>query len=259
MKKLLLIGAGNMARALWSKQWATTFQLTVYTPSGDSAKKFVQQFGGVAKNIDEIKGDFDYLFLACKPQQVEDVAQQFREFCTEKTLIISILASIEVVQLQTIFGVKSVLRLMPNTPAKVQLGTITYFSNEEDLVKPILTLLKNSSTLVPLRSEEEIDITTPVSGSGPAFLFELARIWQLYLEQHGISPTIAKELISSTFVGSAALMQHSTESFQQLRQEVTSKAGVTERGLATLSTRDFEQTVLQSLEDALMRIAELRG
>jgi pyrroline-5-carboxylate reductase len=259
VKKLLLIGAGNMVRALWSKEWAERFELLVYTPSGSSADKFVELYGGKRGCLDSLPNHVDYLFLGHKPQQCREVATLFSKAVSSDTAIISILASITTEQLSSLYGVNSVLRLMPNTPAKVGRGTITFFQRGDGDFTRSLELLGRSSRLIGLADERQIDITTPVTGSGPAFLFELARIWQQFLEQQGIATEQARDLVAETFLGSATLLHQSELSFAQLRNEVTSKGGVTQRGLESLSASDFEQTILQSLNSALKRIDELRG
>ena len=252
------MGAGNMVSALWPSQLVESYDIDIYTPSYHSAEQFAKKFGGRAIREEQLRSSYDLLFLAHKPQQLGEVRDflQRVDFCRAE--LISILASISISQLQEAFSTTKVLRLMPNTPVKVGAGVVTCFSHFFTEFQSIVELLSQNALILKLASEEELDDSTPITGSGPAFLFELARVWQLYLEQKGFDSSLAAKMVRETLYGSSCLLRESNRSFTTLRNEVTSKKGVTERGLDTLSTRDFEQIVLQSLNDARQRIEELK-
>ncbi len=248
-----------MATALIDRTWGEHFSIDVYTPSGSSAHRFAKLCGIDAVDRLDNRVKYDALFLAFKPQQLLGVAEELESFDLSNTLVVSILASISVEKLKELFKTEAILRLMPNTPAKIGQGVITYFSSiQNNLVDICLELLGRKSLLIDCQDEQQIDLSTPITGSGPAFIFELARIWQLFLEEQGFSASMSRQMVAKTIAGSALLLESSEEEFITLRNQVTSKKGVTEQGLISLANSNFEDIVLESLERCLQRIEELK-
>ncbi len=258
-KRLLLLGCGNMAKALISKQWNEQLSIDVYSPSGVSSNNFVQEYAGKVIDSLDASVSYDYVFFAFKPQQLTTVAESLSDFDLHSTDCISILASIDCKTIQSKFGMNNILRIMPNTPAKIGAGTLTYYvAGERSIWDDILTLFSNNSVTIECGKEREIDLSTPITGSGPAFIFELARIWEKFLHNQGFDKQTASSMVHNTFLGSAKLMLDSPDGVEQLKKQVTSKAGVTERGLDSLVGSEFEKTVIQSLNECLNRIEELK-
>lgn len=259
MKNLLLLGCGNMAKALISSTWFEAYSIDVYAPNIASSSQFCSNIGGRQLLKLDLSKKYDYVFLAFKPQQLEDVVELMQPFDLSQSSILSILASIESSDLADKLNISNVLRVMPNTPAQVGAGTLTYFiKGDKSKWNTILDLFSQSSTIIECLKESEIDASTPVTGSGPAFIFELGRIWEGFLIEQGFNQKKASDMVKSTLFGSSLLMKESSLSFEELRNQVTSKAGITERGLNTLESSDFEKIIIQSLTDCLTRIEELK-
>ena len=76
----------------------------------------------------------------------------------------------------------------------------------------------------------------------------------------GLSEREARKLAVETVFGSAALAAQSAESFEQLRKNVTSPGGTTERALAVLMAADAWPTALsRAIAAATARSRELAG
>jgi pyrroline-5-carboxylate reductase len=70
----------------------------------------------------------------------------------------------------------------------------------------------------------------------------------------------AKEIVSQTFFGSAALMNspaNSDKSFEELRSQVTSKKGVTYEALGVLENNNLQNIFSNAFEAAYKRTIEL--
>ena len=102
---------------------------------------------------------------------------------------------------------------MPNTPSKIGKGVqLLYFSpsvnsSEQGFVEE---LFSSSGELFVFQNEDQIDLVTPHCGSGPAFVFELARILIADLEEKGISRVGAEKMIKYMFYGASSLLLNST-------------------------------------------------
>ncbi len=73
----------------------------------------------------------------------------------------------------------------------------------------------------------------------------------------GLSPTAAKNLILQTAKGSVAMALNSNSEVSELRRQVTSPGGTTEKAIATLHAGNLNQLVYQAMKAALERAQEL--
>lgn len=260
--KVGIIGAGNMAQALLIplKNFFqdSRFEILIYTPSKIRAKNLASVLDGqVAEEIKQIN-QCDVIILAHKPQQLMEVSGHLS--LDKNSALISMLASIESGQMRSLFGVEKVLRLMPNTPAQVGLGVITYFHLPEHLTffSPWINALKKDSQLIQFQDESMIDLTTPELGSGPGLVLELIRIFSSSLMQKGLSESDSIRLASSVFYGSGKLALISERSPEVLRDQVTSKGGITHECLRVLKNKNIENIFQQAFKAGHNRSIELK-
>ena len=136
--KLLVIGAGNMAKALFPpmKEEFKSWEIYFYTPSIVRAKTLATQMNQkFISDSNDWPKEFDGVFLAHKPQQLSSVRSLLHSNLTKKPkFILSILAGVTVNKIKDQLFEVPVLRMMPNTPCLVGKGIVTYFcDNDFDL------------------------------------------------------------------------------------------------------------------------------
>ena len=103
-------------------------------------------------------------------------------------------------------------------------------------------------------------IVTAVSGGGPAYVFLLAELLERAAMEQGIPPDLARRMARATVAGSGALLAASTEDAAQLRRNVTSPKGTTERALAVLMEQAAWPThISRAIAAATARSRELAG
>ena len=142
-----------------------------------------------------------------------------------------------------------IIRIMPNTPCAVGEGVVSIFfdesikNKEKDLIKDIF---HSVGLVIELNEEEQINTSTVFTGSGPGFLFEIARIMHSKILEKGINPEISKKMIGQTFLGAAKQMIESDKSYESLRNSVTSKGGTTEAGLKILNQKNLNRNFRRS-------------
>ena len=100
-------------------------------------------------------------------------------------------------------------------------------------------------------------MVTAVSGSGPAYFFLLAEALANAAEKIGLSKEQAGVLAVQTMLGSAILLEKSGKSPAELRRNVASKGGTTEKALETFNKGGFSQLVAEAVEAAYRRAKEL--
>ncbi|MBC7540837.1 MAG: NAD(P)-binding domain-containing protein [Bacteriovorax sp.] len=260
--KIGVFGCGNMGRALvlGMKAQFPAADFFLFTPSKLKAQELAVTVGG--KSLDQsvdMPRDLDWYLLAFKPQSLNEFQFNF----APDSKIISILAGVKTSKLIAKFNSKKIARLMPNTPSALGQGANLLFLNShfnqiEEL--EINSLLSATGKLFPMKTEEDLDLTTAFSGSGPALIFELARIFEFELNRMTNGRVPAKEIVSQTFFGSAALMNSPLNlgtSFEELRSQVTSKKGVTFEALEILKNKNIQEIFSKAFEAAYNRTIEL--
>ena len=103
-----------------------------------------------------------------------------------------------------------------------------------------------------VEDEEALHAVTAISGSGPAYLFAFMEAMQHAASLHGLSPELARELVTQTMKGAALLASQSPDDAATLRAQVTSKGGTTEAALAAFALGDFTGLV-KAVVDAASR------
>ncbi len=205
----------------------------------------------------------DIVVLAVKPQILKTVAIEIADLIQKKKpLVISIAVGICLNSLEHYLSNQklALIRCMPNTPALISCGATGLFANQHcsnTQKNAAESIFRNVGTVVWLPKEEQIDIVAALSGSGPAYFF----LFIDALEQAGIELGLSKEtanlLTLQTAFGSARMAIESKKSMTELRQQVTSPGGTTERALKSLNNDGFSAIVKKALKEAKNRAEEL--
>src|SRR3989338_1560522 len=225
--KLALIGCGNMGGAIFlglSKK-KHSFEFFYYDPDLEKSGRLAGQTKGTAvKAMADLKS-CDLFLLAVKPQQYDAMAAELKNALHAEAKIISVVTGISTPTLQKTLGVMPIARVMPNTPCLIGEGACAIFFTamgpaEQRIVKEIFSAV---ALVFEVGSDDAIDASTAVIGSGPAYFFEIARIIAGKYATLGIDPAAAQTIVQQVVRGSALLMQQSTDSPETLRDKVTSK------------------------------------
>lgn len=260
--KIGVFGCGVMGRALvlGMKARFPNAEFHLFTPSKIKAQELAELTEGKCINdASEMPKDLDWYMLAFKPQSLGEFHFDF----APESKIISILAGVKTSKLIEKFHSKKIIRLMPNTPSSLGLGANLLFLNssfKKDEIEEVHSLLSAAGKVFLMKTEEDLDLTTAFSGSGPALIFEIARIFEIELNRMTDGRVPAKEIVAQTFFGSASLMNSPFShdaSFEELRDQVTSKKGVTYEALLVLAKMDLEGIFSEAFKAAYKRTIEL--
>lgn len=251
-------GCGNMGEALASgfREANPKAELYFFTPSKTRAYSLAQKNNGVfVENISDMPKDLDWYILAFKPQSLNEFNFSF----SESAKILSVLAGVGIDTLEKKFNVQKIARLMPNTPSQLGEGAnLLYFSFD---VGAMSELLKKLGKLFIMKTEGELDAITAFSGSGPALIFEYARLFEKHLIAMSSGNSEAREIVAQTFLGSAKLLEAAIKngvSFETLREQVTSKKGVTYEALQILEKNGLDNIMGGAFLAAHKRTIELK-
>lgn len=262
---VMLVGAGKMGLALaqgWLDAGLPSNNLIIIdpAPSADAkalAADYDLQIYGEASGLQP-----NLLVLAVKPQIIDDVMEKLLPVVGPHTVVLSIAAGIDLARLQRGLETGRIIRTMPNTPAQIGKGITGAVAGPditaEDRAKAD-ALLAAAGQVAWFNDERDLDAVTAVSGSGPAYVFNLVEALAAAGEKQGLTSTVAMQLARQTVIGAAALMEADPTQAAILRQNVTSPNGTTAAALAVLMADDGLAPLLDRAVSAARQRSEELG
>ncbi len=257
--KTLFFGCGNMGGAIlrgWINKGVAGRYFHVISPSKRAMPQGVHVYASAADF-----GDIaDMLIIGIKPQMLDNLAEDIRSVISEKTIIISILAGIELVDLQNHFPQNSIVRMMPNLAIEFGKSPIGLFGGDISATHKqfIDTILAPLGMVEWGDNDEHINIVTAMAGSGPAYLYRFIDALALAAVDLGMEEKQAMRLATMMVDGASDLASLSTDSPSELAAKVTSKAGTTAAGLNVLDNEGaLEHLVKNTVKAARDRGVEL--
>ncbi|WP_420414166.1 pyrroline-5-carboxylate reductase [Roseibium sp.] len=266
-RPFLLVGAGKMGGAMlsgWMADGIDPASVLVLDPFLSAEVSNLLTKHGI-RHVTDVPEEMTagIVLVAIKPQMMDEVLPSLAPVIDQETLVLSVAAGTPVSKFQSAFGDIPVARCMPNTPAMVKRGITAVFPNQkvsEEQKSTVTHLLTAVGKVVWLTSEDQIDLVTGVSGSGPAYVFYLAEALREAGKAAGLPDALAEELAIATVCGAGELMHQSGEDPAILRQNVTSPNGTTAAALDILMASGGLQPVMtDAVAAAVKRARELAG
>ncbi len=241
---LVLIGCGKMGGAMlagWLAGGLVPGRVRVVEPATEMAERILGAGQGqVVADVAALAlaAPPAVIVLAVKPQMMDAVLPACAALAGPQTLVLSIAAGKTLAYFGRAFGPDApIVRAMPNTPAAIGRGISVAVAN--GAVTPAQAaladlLLQAGGEVAWVEDEGLIDPVTAVSGGGPAYVFLLIETLAAAGVAAGLPADLAMRLARVTVSGSGELARLSDEPADQLRRNVTSPNGTTERALAVL-------------------------
>lgn len=237
----------------------TPSQLSAADPSAQQRSRVAELGINTGAENQPLVDRAEVIVLAVKPQILSTVLSTMTLAPTQ--LLISIAAGVTLDAITHRVGVaQPVVRCMPNTPALVQAGISGLYANaavSDNQRDSAETILRAAGDVVWVQQEHELDAVTALSGSGPAYFFYLMEAMITAGTQLGLSEDTATQLTLATAAGSAKMATSVSDSPAQLRRNVTSPGGTTERALSILEQRGTQTDLVAAVVGAAARAQEL--
>jgi pyrroline-5-carboxylate reductase len=199
--------------------------------------------------------------LAMKPHQLDAVAAGLAPILDPHTILVSILAGVELASLRARFAVpRTVVRAMPNLPVRLGKGVVGLCSDSGDVTaRAIVTGLMATLGHAEWFDDQTLfQIAGHLTGAGPAFLYRFIDALGAAAADLGLPRDQANRLATAMVEGAAALAAASGESPGQLAERVASPRGTTEAGLRVLDEdRALVDLLSRTLEASRARGAEM--
>ena len=261
---ILLVGCGNMAGAMlqgWLAAGLGPERFTVADPAPRDMPPRVRTLASIPS-----EGSFDVVLLGVKPQLLGDVAPRVGALAGAGTVLVSILAGVELAVLEGRFPhAAGWVRVMPNLAASLGKSPMALAARGLDEAGRAAAM----ELLAPLGTpewvdEDEFDLVTALAGSGPAFVYRFIDALATASADLGLPQDKARRLALAMVDGAAALAAASPHDPDELARRVASPGGVTRAGLDALDEGDalrrlVERTLRAARDRSAALAAEARG
>ena len=264
-KRLGFIGAGQMARALaggFLDSGKVTVDDMVASDTLAEAREAWQTRTGCRALEDNVAlvQQSDVVILAVKPQVMGQVLGQIHEAIGAEHLVVSIAAGVPIVRFREALGAdRRIVRVMPNTPCLVGASAAGFAigggATDEDAayVESLLGCVGVAFRL----AEPLLDAVTGLSGSGPAYVYQIIEALSDGGVRVGLPRNVATTLAAQTLLGAAKMVLETGQHPGSLKDMVTSPGGTTITGLSVLERRALRGALIEAVQAATERSREL--
>jgi pyrroline-5-carboxylate reductase len=281
-KKLAVLGAGKLGgillRAYLKQGLFRAKNVTATVKHSEKAAAIAKELGVAvgSDNRKAVKGA-DIILLGVKPQVIAEVLKAIAPEVTEKTLIISVAASVPTSYFEQHLAAASggnkehaasgdgeskkvpVIRAMPNTPAAVGCGMTGICKGAHagpehlEIAKAMFEAVGRAVVV----DEKNMDAVTGLSASGPAFAYIILESLAEAGVKVGLPRDVATLLAAQTMKGAASVVLETGDHPALLKDAVTTPAGCTIDGILELEEGKLRVTLIKAVVKATSRAGEL--
>jgi pyrroline-5-carboxylate reductase len=264
-KKLAVLGTGKLGgillRAYLKQELFSPKRVTATVKHAEKAAAMAKELG-VSVTTDNRKAvsGADIVLLGVKPQVVGDVLKEIAPELTEKSLVISVAASVPTSYIEQRLGGKvPVVRAMPNTPASVGCGMTGICRGAHAGAEHLETAraMFNAVGRTVVVDEKNMDAVTGLSASGPAFAYIILESLAEAGVKVGLPRDVSTLLAAQTMKGAASVVLETGDHPALLKDAVTTPAGCTIDGIMELEEGKLRVTLIKAVVKATSRAGEL--
>lgn len=268
-KKLAVLGTGKLGgillRAFLKKGLFSPKRVTATVKRGERATALAKELS-VAVTTENRKAvhGADIVLLGVKPQVVGDVLKEISPELREKTLVVSVAASVPTSYIEQNIaqhggGKVRVVRAMPNTCSRVGIGMTGIcrgaHASAEHL--EIARTMFEAVGRVVIVDEKNMDAVTGLSASGPAFAYIILESLAEAGVKVGLPRDVSTLLAAQTMKGAASVVLETGDHPALLKDSVTTPAGCTIDGILELEEGKLRVTLIKAVVKATQRAGEL--
>ena len=264
-RRIGFLGAGNMAgaliRGLLQSETVTADQIRASDVNEDRLAELRAKYAvETASDNEAVVRWADVVVISVKPQIVDRILGAISNGLADGAVVVSIAAGVPIDALEARLPPRArVVRAMPNTAAIVLAAATaiapgTHATSEDMLVARALFEAVGRCCVL---DETLLDAVTGLSGSGPAYVMVMIEALADGGVKVGLGRDIALMLAAQTVYGSAKLQLETGEHPGRLKDMVTSPGGTAIAGLHTLESGGLRRTLIDAVEAAATRSAQL--
>lgn len=263
--RIAFIGTGQMATALaqgFARDLVSAAQIAGFDPLPAARERFAAAVPGVVTEQQPAAATngATIVILAVKPQVMDEALSQIAPVIRPTQIVVSVAAGITLERLSgTLPAGTRLIRVMPNTPCLVGLGACGISAGKSALPDDmaLITTLLETVGIVEAVPENLLDAVTGLSGSGPAYVFQMIEALSDGGVRMGLSRVVATRLAAQTLAGAATMLLQTGQHPGELKDAVTSPGGTTIAGLHALECGGLRAALMNAVQAATLRSQEL--
>ena len=262
-RRVVVIGAGHMGTAIVAGLVKNAGELPlVVVETAESRRRVVREEFGIEALPTYEPGPADAVIIAVRPQQFEEFSRAQSDGAFGDALVISVMAGVSIASMTALLGTARVVRSIPNTPSAmfegmtVMTAGTAVTSEDVAFAERLLSVL---GRVLTVSDEALIDDATALCGGGPAFVALIAAAFGEFAVLAGFQSSEARLMTSQVLRGTAALLESTTRSPEELCREVMTPAGTTEQGVFYYQEKGLRDILIEGLARAANRSRELGG
>ncbi len=250
--KIGFIGVGNMGYAMLRGASTVFNDVFMYTDVNRERLEFVKKETGLNYSLSnqEVVDNSDIIIMAIKPQYMAEVLMNLSIDIPKIVISIAPGLTIDYVNAH-ISGNPKIVRAMPNTPALVGEGmSAITFGNMEFTDKEQEEIIKifDSFGKTVILSEKLIDVSIPVSGSSPAYVYMFIEAMADAGVLHGLSRKQSYEMAAQSVLGAAKMVLETKEHPGVLKDAVCSPGGTTIEAVKVLEKEGMRSAIIEAMD-----------
>lgn len=260
MKKIAIIGAGNMGGAIAESLAGSGFRITVTAASRATLEKVAQVCPGISCTTSNVEAvaEADIIVLAVKPYISPGVIDEIRGHIKRGALIVSVVAACPLKSLAEAFNAPELglqfVRVIPNTA--IRLGkSVTFISVASDVTdenRGMVADIFNRSGKAFFIPEKDMAACCSLSSCGIAFFLRFIRAAAEGAVELGLKPAFATEVAAYTAEGAGALLEGGNHPEAEI-DKVTTPGGLTIKGLNEMENKGFTAAVIAALKASMAK------
>lgn len=256
-----IIGAGKIGSAIIVSLKNCYPNLKIYaTGRRESTLENARKLGAIStKDNDLAVRESDIVILSVKPHHFPTVIRQVEKSSWRGKIVISVMAGVRLSTLNSVLENSIVYRAMPNINVVVKKSStaIAYSGENPSKYKDVVENIFRCMGSVYWVPEEFLDIWTALSGSGPAFIAEIVDALVLGAVACGMPRELAYKSILDVLEGTSILLRSTSRHPLEIRDEVTTPAGTTIKGLMTLESEGVKAALMKTIQETFKRSQEI--
>lgn len=263
MKTIAFLGSGNMGGAMIhtvAEKGSDIARLRVYDKDIVKMNHICNKTGAIpCKDAKEAILEADIVFIAVKPNIVQELLEENKEYCKGK-LIITIVAGVPVKKYTDLLGDDiSIVRTIPNLPTMVAEGmTGIYFRNVSESDREyVIKLFDCFGKSVIVSKEDYIDEMIAVTSSSPAYICMFIEALADGAVRAGFNRDDAYTMALQTMYGTSKLLLEKKMHPAVLKDQICSPGGTTIEAVTSLEKTGLRNSVLEAMKAVSEKVSKL--
>lgn len=264
-KKIGFIGGGSMAegiiKGLLVSETLEPEEIFVKEILSQRRQYLKEQYHvQLTDELKELAEKAEILMLAVRPQDAQKVAEELSAVITDKNILVSICAGIQIEKLSVWIGKKiRYARIMPNTLIDARKGysALAFSENVEPKAQEEVKKITDAIGDTLLLAEKNFDAFTALGCAGPEWLLLFATALIDAGVESGLSRADAKKIVTQNLIGTGLVLESTTKHPYQITDEMNTPGGIGIAGFHSFANAGLHGIVMDAVRAAFERTAAL--